>query len=233
VNAARNSANAPRLPGFGLVTHAVLRPHRNPVHTGSTRIEVRWTRVDRRMATKAFHQAREWDRRTHVAGRHGGRLGHVALQVLHCLIFDFLSFKTGRLDPSYEAIAAKANLARSTVAEALKRLRTSGILHWLRRCEETYEDGRYVLRQVSNAYAVLPPSLWRHAGILAPEAPTPAPGTWGDHPPLPDVASQAAEVIRAGAGDAPLLRLLDLEPADSLDKALLNLGRGLAKRAES
>ncbi len=120
----------------------------------------------------AFHQAREWDRRTHVAGRHGGRLGHAALQVLHCLIFDFLSFKTGRLDPSYEAIAAKANLARSTVAEALKRLRASGILHWLRRCEESYEDGRYVLRQVSNAYAVLPPSLWRHAGILAPEAPT-------------------------------------------------------------
>lgn len=233
MNAARSSASPRLLPGFGLVKDADFRPHRYPVHTGSTRLEVRWTRVDRRMATKVFHQAREWDRRTHVAGRHGGRLGHAALQVLHCLIFDFLSFKTGRLDPSYEAIAAKANLARSTVAEALKRLRASGILHWLRRCEESYEDGRYVLRQVSNAYAVLPPSLWRQVGILAPEAPTPAPGTWGDHPPMPDVATQAAELIRAGAGDGPLLRLLDLRPADSLDEALLNLGRRLAERAES
>jgi hypothetical protein len=31
------------------------------------------------------------------------------LQVLHALIFDFLNYRTGQLDPSYEAIARKAN----------------------------------------------------------------------------------------------------------------------------
>ena len=40
----------------------------------------------------------------------GGALGNSALQVLHALIFDFLNYRSGRLDPSYAAIAHKANV---------------------------------------------------------------------------------------------------------------------------
>jgi len=29
-----------------------------------------------------------------------GSVGHAALQVLHALIFDFLNYRTGQLDPS-------------------------------------------------------------------------------------------------------------------------------------
>ena len=151
------------------------------MHADSTRQPVRWTRIDRRSATKIFHQARALDRRSHVAGKHGGRIGHTGILVLECLIFDHLNWRTGQLDPSYEAIAAKANLARSTVGAALRRLKELGILNWLRRCEETMEGGRYVLRQISNAYAVLPPSLWRAVGLLPAKAPPPAPGAWGVH----------------------------------------------------
>jgi hypothetical protein len=43
--------------------------------------------------------------------------------VLHTLIFDFLNFRSGGLDPSYAAIAKAANVCERTVAKAIKRLR--------------------------------------------------------------------------------------------------------------
>jgi hypothetical protein len=43
-----------------------------------------------------------------------------------------------------------------TVASALQRLKALGILHWVRRCAERWADGRFVLEQETNAYAVLP-----------------------------------------------------------------------------
>ena len=54
-------------------------------------------------------------------------MGHTALQVLHALIFDFLNYASGRLDPSYAAIARKANVCERAVATALKRLRELGM----------------------------------------------------------------------------------------------------------
>ena len=81
--------------------------------------------------------------------------------MLHALIFDFLNHRTGRLDPSYAAIARKAGVCVRTVATALARLRELGILNWVRRCAESWRDGRFVLEQETNAYAVLPDSQWR------------------------------------------------------------------------
>ena len=80
--------------------------------------EIKFQPIPKRVATRIWHRARDFDRKTSKAGCHGGAVGHAALQVLHSLIFDFLNYRTGRLDPSYEGIARKANLARSTVAEA-------------------------------------------------------------------------------------------------------------------
>jgi hypothetical protein len=48
-----------------------------------------------------------------------------------------------------------------TVASALKHLRELGILNWVRRCGESWRDGRFVLEQDTNAYAVLPETQWR------------------------------------------------------------------------
>jgi hypothetical protein len=58
------------------------------------------------------------------------------------------------------AIARKANLCERAVANALKRLRELGVLNWVRRCAESWRDGRFVLEQQTNAYAVLPESQW-------------------------------------------------------------------------
>ena len=114
-----------------------------------------------------------------------------ALAVLHALIFDFLNHRTGRLDPSYAAIAAKAGVCVRTVATRAARLRELGILNWVRRCAESWRDGRFVLEQETNAYAVLPESQWR--GYRPPqEPPGPAPGTWGEPPPMLSAVAQAA-----------------------------------------
>ena len=50
--------------------------------------------------TPIWHRARDFHRRTRQRGRHGGAVGHAALQVLHSLVFDFLNSRSGRLDPS-------------------------------------------------------------------------------------------------------------------------------------
>jgi DNA-binding transcriptional regulator YhcF (GntR family) len=69
------------------------------------------------------------------------------------LIFDFYNYTTGRLDPSYEAIAAKARCSQATVARCLAALKRLGVLDWQRRCTGVVgDDGRYQLEQDTNAY---------------------------------------------------------------------------------
>ena len=132
-----------------------------PVWSGSIAKPVRFAAKPKKAAVRLWHRARGFDRITHEPGRHGGAVGPAALAVLEALIFDFLNFRTGRLDPSYAAIGAKAGVCVRTVASALQRLKALGILNWVRRCAERWAYGRFVLEQETNAYAVLPESQWR------------------------------------------------------------------------
>ena len=202
-----------------------------PVWKDSARSEVRFVPLAKKVAVKLWHKARVFDRSTKLAGKHGGVIGHSALKVLHTLIFDYLNFKTGRLDPSYEGIARKANLARSTVAEALKRLKALGLLNWVRRCVEDIVDGRYALKQETNAYAVLPPSQWVGFVDVPDGPPPPAAGTWGNPPPMPEILAQAIEARRDGAGLEGAARILELDPTDKLGAALARLARSMAAKA--
>ena len=133
--------------------------------------------MPKKAAVRLWHLARDFDRGTHQPGRHGGAVGHTALQVLHALIFDFMNFRTGRLDP-LRGDRPPGGRLRPRRGHGAERLRDLGILHWLRRCAESWRDGRFVLEQETNAYAVLPDSQWR--GYRPPqEPPAPAPGTPG------------------------------------------------------
>ena len=176
----------PPLPGFTALarTYAPF-----PVWAGSTTAPARFVAMPKKAAIKLWHRARDFDRGTHQPGQHGGAIGHAAMQVLHCLVFDFLNFRTGRLDPSYAAIAQKAGVCVRTVASALTRLKALGILNWVRRCAERRDaDGRFVLEQETNAYAVLPESQWR--GYRA----TPS-GCWRSCFPLAIPASGASRIM--------------------------------------
>jgi Helix-turn-helix domain len=212
----------PSFPGFaGPRTYAAW-----PVWKDSARGEIRFAPLPKKEAARRWHKARRFDRQTHTPGKHGGALGRSGLAVFYVLLFDFLDHATGRLEPSYDAIAVKAGVCRRTVSAALKRLRELGLLHWHRRCHEGKDEaGNFRLIQETNAYAVLPPSHWR-GYHEPPPAPPPDPGTWGDHPPLPGTISQAADELRHGQ-QRTALSLLDLDPGDALAGALARLGRAI------
>jgi hypothetical protein len=215
----------PPLPGLpaiaGPKTYAAW-----PVWSDSTTKEIKFQPMPKKAAVKLWHRARDFDRQTNKEGCHGGAVGHSALQVLHALIFDFLNYASGRLDPSYAAIAKAANVCERTVNNAITRLKALGILNWVRRCAESVRDGRFVLEQETNAYAVLPSSQWR-GYREPPEAPAPAAGTWGDHPPLPSLLAQAAAERKAGGTLQGVIGILDSDPGDALALALARLGRAM------
>lgn len=198
-----------------------------PVWKDSTAKEVKFQPMPKKAAIQLYHRARAFDRQTKRKGCHGGAIGHTGLQVLHTLIFDFLNYRTGRLDPSYAAIAKAANVCERTVATALKRLKELRILNWLRRCTESRrDDGQYVREQETNAYAVLPSGQWR-GYREPPEAPPPAPGTWGEPPRMPSV-HESAERER---DLRTKLSILALAPKGGIEAALLRLGGAVAERS--
>jgi hypothetical protein len=214
----------PPLPGF-IALARTYAPW--PVWSGSVAKPVRFAPMGKKAAVRLWHRARDFDRGTHEPGHHGGAVGHTGLAVLHALIFDFLNHRTGRLDPSYAAIAAKAGVCVRTVASALQRLKALGILNWVRRCaERRAADGRFVLEQETNAYAVLPESQWR-GGYRAPlEPPGSASGTWGEPAPMLSAIAQATlENDLAGKVQA-----LASDPKDGLAAALARLGRAFMAR---
>jgi hypothetical protein len=87
-----------------------------------------------------------------------------------------------------------------------------------------------VLRQETNAYAVLPASQWVGCALPAEEPAPLHPADWGAVPPLPPLLEQAADATRAGAlADAQTL--LEQDPRDELGKALASLLRTMKAQA--
>ena len=200
-----------------------------PVWAGSTTKPIRFAPMPKKAAVRLWHRARDFDRGTHEAGKHGGAVGHTALAVLHALIFDFLNYRTGRLDPSYVAIAHKAERVRPHGRHGAEAAARAGRPQLGAPVRRELADGRFVLEQETNAYAVLPASQWR--GYRPPaDPPAPAPGTWGDHPPLPSVIAQAAMEGRDGGDLRSVVRILAADPEDRLAAALARLGRAFMAR---
>jgi hypothetical protein len=219
------SAVLPALPGFP------SPPNRAPwpVWRGSAAGPVRFTPLSRKQAARLWHQARRWDRETRQPGRHGGIIGRTALAALYALLFDFLNHRTGRCDPSLEAIAAKAGCCRRAVVDALARLRDLGLLSWQRRCEETRDaEGRFRLRQRTNAYGLLPPSQW--VGYRDTDPPPPDSATLGAPERVPDPPLEAAVAELTHGQRMASLAALDADPRDALARTLAAFGRAIDER---
>jgi hypothetical protein len=212
------------LPGFaGPKTYAAWRVWRD-----STTNEVKFQPLPKKEAARRWHKAKRFDCQTHMPGKHGGAIGRTALEVLRVLLFEFLDYATGQLEPSYDAIATKAGVCRRSVAEALRRLKLFGLLHWQRRSRPAPDgNGGFRLVQETNAYASLPPSQWL-GYFEPPPAPPPEPGTWGDHPPLPDQITQAVDEIHAQPGaHRTMFALLEADPGNELAVTLAGYGRAM------
>ena len=78
--------------------------------------------LDRNAKARIMAYARAWGARHRQSGQHRGPITRAFLEVLEALLWGFHNSRSGCCFPSYESIAAKAECARSTVAEALKVL---------------------------------------------------------------------------------------------------------------
>lgn len=200
-----------------------------PVHKGSIRAEIVYKVTPRERAYQIYREARNYDRAGRKLGNSRGTLGISTLRVLEALIYDFLSYTSGRLDPSYERIATVASLARSTVASALVKLRDLGIIAWTRRCTGENTPHGWQLRQSSNAYRLNDHSQWPGYRPQRPETPPPHPSEIGSAPPLPEILDTAAAAIKAGASTLTGIQQLELDHTDPLARALAALGRAVLK----
>jgi hypothetical protein len=171
--------------------------------------------------------ARRYELAGREKGRRNGPLGHVALEALE-LLANLVSYRSGRLEPSYAYLMAKLRRSRDAVHRALAALREHGFLDWLRRHErvEVLEDAPGPrVRQVSNAYRLSLPA--RAARLL---------GHLLSAPPLPDDVAQEREARPACLAEhkaaLPLseLPLAEVED-DRLARVLGQLGRAVEARA--
>ena len=125
--------------------------------------------------------ARAWSGRNRQPGQHKGPITRTFLDVLQALLWGFHNSRTGCCFPSYEAIAAKAECARSTVAEALRVLEVAGVLSWqhrLTRIREACTDlfghhgWRWRVIRTSNGYVFSDPKA-AVSGGFAPKSENP------------------------------------------------------------
>jgi hypothetical protein len=198
------------------------------VWSKSARQPVKWARIDRKAAAEIWREARRMNQTRRGKGL-GGVIGPAAMAVLQSLLFDFLNYKTGQLDPSYEGLAKKTGLSRATVARALVRLKELRILNWVRRCTGFMDGDRYRLSQDRNAYAVLPPTGWR--GFIARVVHSVLPHEWGAAPVMPSLVEMAAEAQKQGGWEAQrkVWELADAK-TDPLAEAIKRLGDAVHRR---
>jgi hypothetical protein len=217
----------PSLPGFGRLEGSLRTYAPSPVWSESTTAEVKFLPLSKKQAVKLYHRARDFERRTRQPGQQDGAIGRNGLAVLHALIFGFLNFRTGRLDPGYEAIAREACISVRSVARGLRNLKLSGILNWVRRCSESIKNGRFTLEQETNAYAIIPSSQWRGYNE-PPQAPPPQSGTWGDHPcGMRHPLTEAVTEQHLGGTREAVIRQLELDDENGPAAALARLGRAM------
>jgi hypothetical protein len=180
--------------------------------------------LDRNAKARIMAYARAWGARHRQAGQHRGPVTRAFLEVLEALLWGFHNSRTGCCFPGYEAIAAKAECARSTVAEALKVLEWAGVLTWQHRivrireaCTDLFgrRGWRWRVIRTSNAYAFRDP-------LQRPEGPEPSKSENPAGIPNQEIPRYLRSVLRPRA-EAQSIADIDSEAAANRDRQLLAL----------
>jgi Helix-turn-helix domain len=111
--------------------------------------------LDRNAKARIMAYAKAWGARHRQPRQHRGPITRAFLEVLEALLWGFHNSRDGRCFPSYEAIAAKADCARSTVAEALKALEWAGVLSWTHRIARIQVRERDLFGRWANRWRVI------------------------------------------------------------------------------
>jgi hypothetical protein len=171
-----------------------------------------------------------------TARQHRGPITWAVERVLLALLYGFHNSKDGRCFPSYEAIAKRANCARSTVYEAIQLLEAIGILTWVNRIVKVREPaldlfGQWVHRgrtlRTSNAYLFRDPlPCAQSPGIEeAQTAGNPRNSSKSENP--------TGTLNPSLSSSMPPPKIVVLDPASELDAALIRLGRGIGAIPEA
>jgi hypothetical protein len=174
--------------------------------------------LDRNAKARITAYARAWSARNRQPRQHRGPITRAFMDVLKALLWGFHNAHTGVCFPSYEAIAAKAECARSTVAEALKALEWAGVLSWQNRITRILVRERDLFGQWASRWQVIRTS---NAYVFR----DPNPG-------LPCGFPCKSE-NPTGTLDQDILSLEPAPPPDPnspLERALRQLGAGIEER---
>jgi Helix-turn-helix domain len=177
--------------------------------------------LDRNAKVRIMVYVRAYNARMKQEGQHTGPITRAFMDVLRALLYSFHNSKDGRCFPSYERIASAANCCRATVYEAIRALETAGVLTWVHRLTKIRVPerdlfglivNRWQVIRTSNAYCFLDPQ----SGVL---------GTTcrkSENPSRP--------IIQETLSFVPLpapARIVVLHPLDTLDNALIGLGKAI------
>lgn len=119
-----------------------------------------WKPTNKREMRRALTAAERFDRARKAKGERNGPLGAIGLEVLRAM-WGRVRFTDGCLHPSIEWLMRTCARSRGAIVAALKRLKATGFLEWVRRFELT-GGPRGVrgpqVRQQTNAYALALPA---------------------------------------------------------------------------
>ena len=107
----------------------------------------------------------------------------------------------------------------------MQRLQSLKIITWIRRCSEQWINGRYVRKQQTNAYCLLPTGWLGYAA--PPEMPPLHPSEWGEAPVMPSVHEAAIIELQTSGDRRHAIRTLELAPLGGIEAALAALGRAV------
>lgn len=131
-------------------------------------------------AARTMERRTRRERQVVHPGTRNGLLGEIGLAVLEVL-YEIVDYSTGRLEPAIATVAERVGHSYAAVHAALRRLRSAGFLHWIRRSRPTKNQGEAgpQVEQITNAYALtLPKPLEDLVRHLLGKAPVPDDVGW-------------------------------------------------------
>ncbi len=178
--------------------------------------------LDRNAKARIMMAAQAYNTRHRSGRQHRGPLTRTTLDVLKALLWGFHNSRAGDCYPSYESIAEKAQCCRDSVYEAIKALEAADLLTWVNCFTKIRTAGKDLFGRAVTVWQVIRTSnayLFRDPLPCAPGRETVADPCKSENP--PGTLNQEILSLR----ERPKIIILD--PANSLDAALIRLGRSM------
>jgi hypothetical protein len=194
----------------------MIRPRREKVFGPGRAVP-----LDRNAKARIMAYARAWGARHKQPGQHRGPITRAFLEVLEALLWGFHNARNGCCFPSYESIAAKADCARSTVAEALKALEWAGVLTWVHRIARIQVRERDLFGRGASRWRVIRTS---NAYVFRDPQPRPegVPVSKSEN----QIGTQNQEILTV----LPTVLVPERDPDSPLERALARFGAAIEGR---